>query len=557
MAEQESGLGRLGQALLHKGLLTPQEALRYAQEARGAGERFAAWLLQSGRFSSDELADFIAKSFALPRFDLAQFNPAKLPQGLPDMRTLAGRPRILPVRLVGDHLLVAIADPEDLPALSALQLLCGYVVDPVVVEADRLEQGIDAYYRGAMLQEARRKPVEDEWGDAVSDDGVVQLLQELVQDALAQECSDIHFEPFEDYGRIRFRRDGELHEKRVVTPSFHTRLVSRLKIMGRLDIAEKRLPQDGHLKMSFATREGVDFRLSTLPTLHGEKAVLRILDNFISLRRSLEELGYEKPQIEWLTAAINRPYGMILVTGPTGSGKTVSLYACLRQRNQPGVNICTVEDPVEIQVPGLSQVNINEKAGLDFATVLRAFLRQDPDIIMVGEVRDGETADIAVKAAQTGHLVFSTLHTNDVSTTLERMLRMGVAGYNIASSVLLITAQRLVRRLCSHCKRPQPREEKVLREAGFSAEQLAGDWVEYGPHGCSYCQGSGYHGRVGVYEVVPMSEALRSLVIDAAPAASIAAQTGAEGHLNLRQAGLLKVKAGITSLTEILANTNA
>ncbi len=332
-------------------------------------------------------------------------------------------------------------------------------------------------------------------------------------------------------------------------------MASRIKVISRLDISEKRVPQDGRMKLTLSKNRSIDFRVSTLPTLYGEKIVLRILDA-AGVKLGIEALGYEPDQQQILLDAIKRPYGMILVTGPTGSGKTVSLYTCLNILNQPGVNIATAEDPAEIQLPGVNQVNINEKAGLNFANALRAFLRQDPDIIMVGEIRDLETADIAIKAAQTGHLVMSTLHTNDAPATLMRLANMGVPAFNIASSVILITAQRLGRKLCPQCKKAEEIPPEALLQAGFSEEDIDGTWQAYGPAGCDNCFGTGYKGRIGIYEVMPISDDMRQIIMRAGNALDIAAQAQKDGVRNLRQSGLLKVKQGMTSLEEIEAVTN-
>jgi len=333
------------------------------------------------------------------------------------------------------------------------------------------------------------------------------------------------------------------------------KVASRIKVISKLDIAEKRVPQDGRMKLVLSKNKTIDFRVSTLPTLFGEKIVMRILDSS-GVKLGVEVLGYDPDQQQALLFAVGRPYGMILVTGPTGSGKTVSLYTCLSILNQPGVNIATAEDPAEIMLPGVNQVNVNEKAGLTFATALRAFLRQDPDVIMVGEIRDLETADIAIKAAQTGHLVLSTLHTNDAPSTLVRMLNMGVAPFNIASSVNLITAQRLARKLCTHCRRPEDIPPEALLRAGFLEEDLDGSWQPFGPIGCDHCKGTGYKGRIGVYEVMPITDDMRQLIMRNGNSLDIAEQAQREGVRNLRQSGLIKVKSGITSLEEIEAVTN-
>jgi len=372
---------------------------------------------------------------------------------------------------------------------------------------------------------------------AVAEDDVpvVRLLHKLLADAVGMGASDLHFEPFEHLFRVRLRLDGVLHELAQPPLSLRDKLATRLKILARLDIAEKRLPQDGKMRLTLGART-VDFRVSTLPTQFGEKIVLRILDT-AQAALSVSDLGYEPAQQEALLQAISKPHGLVLMTGPTGSGKTVSLYACLQRLNQPGVNIATAEDPVEINLPGINQVSINERAGLDFALALRAFLRQDPDVLMVGEIRDLETADIAVKASQTGHLVLSTLHTNDAPATLTRLLNMGVPAYNIAASVSLIVAQRLVRKLC-RCRRP-----------------AGGTPATFVPHGCPACNQTGFRGRTGIYQVMPVSAAMQSLILAQAGTLELGRQAQAEGIIDLRRAGLLKVLRGETSVGEILACT--
>ena len=395
----------------------------------------------------------------------------------------------------------------------------------------------------------------DEANPDVDDAPVVRYLQKILVDAISAGVSDIHFEPYERFYRIRYRLDGQLMEIAQPPLAIKDKMASRIKVISKLDISEKRVPQDGRMKLVLSKNRAIDFRVSTLPTLYGEKLVLRILDA-AGTKLGIEALGYEPDQQQLLLSAIKRPYGMILVTGPTGSGKTVSQYTCLNILNQPGVNISTAEDPAEIQLAGINQVNLNEKAGLTFATALRAFLRQDPDIIMVGEIRDIETADIAVKAAQTGHLVLSTLHTNDAPATLMRLANMGVAPFNIASSVILITAQRLARKLCTQCKRPEDIPPEALLQAGFGEEDLDGAWQAFGPAGCDSCKGTGYKGRLGIYEVMPISDEMRQLIMRSANALDIADQAQKEGVKNLRQSGLLKVKQGVTSLEEIEAVTN-
>lgn len=397
-------------------------------------------------------------------------------------------------------------------------------------------------------------PADDQSAGAVDDAPVVRLLNKLLLDALAQKASDLHFEPYEHRYRVRFRVDGELREVANPPSSIKDRLASRIKIISKLDISEKRIPQDGRLKLKVGPNRVIDFRVSTLPTVFGEKIVIRILDPN-SAKVGIDALGYEPEEKQRLLDAIQRPYGMILVTGPTGSGKTVSLYTCLDMLNKPGVNISTAEDPSEITMTGVNQVNVNEKAGLTFAAALRSFLRQDPDIIMVGEIRDLETADIAIKAAQTGHLVLSTLHTNDAPATISRMRNMGIAPFNIASSVILITAQRLARRLCEKCKTPVDIPVERLLEAGFNEAEVDGSWTPYRAVGCSSCNG-GYKGRVGIYQVMPISEDMQALILRDGSVLEIEALSKSEGVRSLRQSGLRKVAAGVTSLEEILACTN-
>ena len=387
------------------------------------------------------------------------------------------------------------------------------------------------------------------------DASAVTFLQKMLQQAVALRASDLHFEPYEFNYRVRFRIDGELRDIASPPLSLKDTLASRIKVISRLDIAEKRVPQDGRVKLAMGPGQVIDFRVSTLPTLFGEKIVIRVLDP-AAAQMGMDALGFEPEEKDRLLQALRRPTGMVLVTGPTGSGKTVSLYTCLNLLNQPGVNICTAEDPSEINLPGVNQVNVNDKAGLTFAAALRAFLRQDPDIVMVGEVRDLETADIAIKAAQTGHLVLSTLHTNDAPTTLTRLRNMGIAPFNIASSVMLITAQRLARRLCSQCKVPDALAPRTLIDAGFRPEELDGSWVAYRAQGCAACS-QGYAGRIGVHQVMPVSDEIQRIILRDGSAMEIAVQAQSEGVNSLRQSGLRKVKLGLTSLQEILSCTNA
>ena len=388
----------------------------------------------------------------------------------------------------------------------------------------------------------------------VDDAPVVRFLQKVLIDAINADASDLHFEPYEKFYRIRMRVDGELRDFAQPPLAIKEKLASRIKVISRLDISEKRVPQDGRMKLVVGPGRAIDFRVSTLPTLFGEKIVMRILDPS-SAKLGIDALGYDADQKQLLLDAIHRPYGMILVTGPTGSGKTVSLYTCLNLLNEPGINISTAEDPAEINLPGVNQVNVNDKAGLTFAAALRSFLRQDPDVIMVGEIRDLETADISIKAAQTGHMVLSTLHTNDAPTTLTRLANMGVPSFNIASSVILITAQRLARRLCN-CKAPLEVDEDALIKVGFTDEDLDGKWRAFRPVGCERCGNSGYKGRVGLYQVMPITDDMQRLILANGNAMQIADQAKLEGVRDLRRSGLLKVMQGVTSIEEVLGATN-
>ena len=388
----------------------------------------------------------------------------------------------------------------------------------------------------------------------VDDAPVVRFLQKVLMDAINGGASDIHFEPYEKYYRIRYRIDGELREVSKPPLEIKDTLASRIKVISKLDISEKRIPQDGRMRLVLSAQRTIDFRVSTLPTLFGEKIVMRILDPS-SAKLGIDALGYDPDQKEALLAAVNRPYGMVLVTGPTGSGKTVSLYTCLNILNKAGTNISTAEDPSEINLPGVNQVNVNDKAGLSFAAALKSFLRQDPDVIMVGEIRDLETADISIKAAQTGHMVLSTLHTNDAPTTLTRMMNMGIAPFNIASAVIMITAQRLARRLCT-CKAEIAIDEDAMLAAGFKDADLDGSWKAYRPVGCERCGGGGFKGRVGIYQVMPISEEIQRIILAGGNAMEIAAQSKREGVSDLRQSGLRKVKQGLTTIEEVLGCTN-
>ncbi len=561
-----SGLAR---ALAQHGVMSEPEAEALQVQSQSTGVSFVEQVLSGKRLSAQQLAVFASRAFGVPLLDLTGFDFDQINREYFDTRIAQTR-RVLPLHKRGNRLYVATSDPANLQALDEVRFKTNLVVEPVVVEDDKLVQAIAKLVEATgttlkemaaledieiALEDGSPAPAGTDEDSEVEDAPVVRYIQKVLIDAITAGASDIHFEPYERFYRIRYRLDGVLMEVAQPPLAIKDKVASRIKVISKLDIAEKRVPQDGRMKLVLSKTKTIDFRVSTLPTLFGEKIVMRILDSS-GIKLGIEALGYEPDQQQALLFAVGRPYGMILVTGPTGSGKTVSLYTCLSILNQPGRNIATAEDPAEIQLPGVNQVNVNEKAGLTFATALRAFLRQDPDVIMVGEIRDLETADIAIKAAQTGHLVLSTLHTNDAPSTLVRMLNMGVAPFNIASSVNLITAQRLARKLCPQCKRPEDIPPEALMQAGFVEEDLDGSWQPFGPVGCDHCKGTGYKGRIGVYEVMPMSDDMRQLIMRNGNSLDIAEQAQREGVRNLRQSGLLKVKSGITSLEEIEAVTN-
>ena len=560
-----SGLAR---ALAQNGLMSEYEAEALQTQAHASGISFVEQVLAGKRMTAQQLAVFASRAFGTPLLDLNAFDADQIDKSLVDAKIAVAR-RVLPLYKRSNKLYVALSDPANLQALDEVRFKTNLVPEPIVVEDDKLGAAIAKVLESAGttlkdmanledmevgLEDGTASPAIEDESD-VEDAPIVKYIQKLLTDAIGAGASDIHFEPYERYYRVRYRVDGILMEIAQPPLAIKDKVASRIKVISKLDISEKRVPQDGRMKLVLSKSKTIDFRVSTLPTLYGEKIVMRILDS-AGVKLGIEALGYEPDQQKALMQAIVRPYGMILVTGPTGSGKTVSLYTCLNILNQPGVNIATAEDPCEIQLPGVNQVNVNDKAGLTFAAALKAFLRQDPDIIMVGEIRDLETADIAIKAAQTGHLVLSTLHTNDAPTTLTRLLNMGVAPFNVASSVILITAQRLGRRLCSQCKKPEDIPPEALLRAGFTEEDLDGSWQPYGPVGCDNCKGTGYKGRVGVYQVLPITDEMRQVIMRNGNALDIAEQARKEGVRDLRQSGLLKVKSGMTSLEEIEAITN-
>lgn len=557
----------LGRALVSAGKLGQKAAEDLYRKAQSSRTSFIAELTGSGAVSPYDLAHTMSTAFAAPLLDLDAIDVNRLPADLLDAKICADY-RIVVLSKRNNRLIVATADPADQQAAEKIKFATQMGVDWVIAEYDKLSKLVDV--RSTSANEAMENIVGDvefdelaaetsvadttEKATEVDDAPVVKFLHKMLIVAFNMRASDLHFEPYEHQYRVRFRVDGELREIASSPVAIKDKLASRIKVISRMDISEKRVPQDGRMKLKIGPDRVIDFRVSTLPTLFGEKIVIRILDPS-SAKLGIDALGYEPEEKERLLNAISRPYGMVLVTGPTGSGKTVSLYTCLNILNKPGVNISTAEDPSEINLPGVNQVNMNEKAGLTFAVALKAFLRQDPDVIMVGEIRDLETADISIKAAQTGHLVLSTLHTNDAPTTLTRMMNMGIPTFNIASSVILITAQRLARRLCATCKVPLDVPRKALLEAGYKPEDLDGTWTPYKPVGCSACN-NGYKGRVGIYQVMPITEEIQRIILRGGSALDIAQQASKEGVRSLRESGLLKVKLGLTSLEEVISVTN-
>ena len=557
----------LARALVSAGKLPAKVAEDIYQKSLSARTSFIAELTGTGAVSAADLAHTLSSAFGAPLLDLDAIDPQRLPKDLLDPK-LCQAYRVVVLSKRNNRLIVATADPSDQQAAEKIKFASQMGVDWVISEYDKLSRMIEAAAVTAAETIDNIIGAEFEFDDVpteaaesndpataeVEDAPVVRFLHKMLLDAFSMRASDLHFEPYEHNYRVRFRIDGELREIASPPTVIKEKLASRIKVISRMDISEKRIPQDGKMKLKIGPDRVIDFRVSTLPTMYGEKIVIRILDPS-SAKLGIDALGYEPEEKARLLDAISRPYGMVLVTGPTGSGKTVSLYTCLNLLNKPGVNIATAEDPSEINLPGVNQVNVNEKAGLTFAAALRAFLRQDPDIIMVGEIRDLETADISIKAAQTGHLVLSTLHTNDAPTTLTRMRNMGIAPFNIASSVILITAQRLARRLCQVCRAPLELPREALLDAGFTNSQLDGTWKPFHAVGCSACNG-GYKGRVGIYQVMPISEEIQKIILRDGSALDIARQSEAEGVRSLRQSGLKKVMQGLTSLEEVLAVTN-
>ena len=550
--------------LLQSQTITNAQAEHYGNALK-SGKEILPMLFADGIISPRSLGELVARVFSYPLLDLHHYPRSNVITDVLSEEQMVQN-RCIPIFRRGRKVYLAVSDPTQIQNFQKITFSSGVTIDLVVVPDDQLSSLLEwlGQRSTTILKEISEEQEAAQPSQALyidneeAEDGPIpRFIHKTLSDALNAGASDIHFEFYEQMARVRFRVDGQLRE--VVQPPVAVRgqLASRIKVMARLDISEKRVPQDGRIQIAFHKHgRPIDFRVSTLPTLFGEKVVMRIL-NSDAATLNIDQLGFEPFPKEMLLEAIHRPYGMVLVTGPTGSGKTVSLYTCLNILNTEDVNISTAEDPAEINLPGINQVNVNDKQGLTFAAALKSFLRQDPDIIMVGEIRDLETADIAIKAAQTGHMVFSTLHTNNAPATLSRMLNMGVAPFNIASSVSLIMAQRLLRRLCSSCKREVERPPvPALKKAGFTDEDLAKDWKLYRPVGCDSCRGKGFKGRVGVYEVMPITEEMQRVIMNNGTEVDIMNMAYKEGMVDLRRAGLLKVMQGLTSLEEVIAHTN-
>jgi type IV pilus assembly protein PilB len=555
-------LSGMAKCLVKEGLLSESDAHSHFEEALRKNIPFVTHLVSSKVLDSLTIANAASKEFGIPLFDLSAIMPESMPLKSVSEK-LIRKHHVLPLFLRGNRLFLGVADPTNLQALDEIKFQSRLGTESVLVEEDKLAKLIetaleaaDTTFRDLLDSDLENltvtggdddAPVEGEGSD-IDDAPIVRFVNKILLDAIKKGASDIHFEPYEKTFRVRFRNDGMLHEIASPPAALAGRISARIKVMSRMDIAERRVPQDGRIKMTLSRSRSIDFRVNTCPTLFGEKIVMRILDP-TAAQIGIERLGFEPEQQENFLKAIHKPYGMILVTGPTGSGKTVTLYTGLNILNTSDTNISTAEDPVEITVPGINQVNVNVKTGLTFAEALRAFLRQDPDVIMVGEIRDLETAEIAVKAAQTGHMVLSTLHTNDAPQTLNRLMQMGIPPFNIASAVLLIMAQRLARRLCEHCKKEEKLPPEILVQAGFKESDLASLNL-YGAVGCDKCV-KGYKGRVGIYQVMPISESINRIILEGGNVMRIAEQARSDGIADLRESGLKKVKAGVTSLAEI------
>ncbi|MGD8416369.1 MAG: type IV-A pilus assembly ATPase PilB [Pseudomonadales bacterium] len=564
MASEPVPLNGLARRLVEENIIPTDTALTASEEARKHGIPFVSYLVQNGYAEARVIAASASVEFGVPLMDLASFDLTSIPRDIVK-ENLIRKHHALPLVRRGVRLFIAVSDPTNLQALDEIKFHTGVTTEAVLVEDDKLTTIIDQYLSaneddglGDLGEDElvdldleavdEDKNAEEEVGSGTDDTPIVRFVHKMLLDAIKMGASDIHFEPYERTYRVRFRTDGVLHEVTSPPANLGTRLAARLKVMSELDISERRVPQDGRIKMKLSKSKAIDFRVNTLPTLWGEKIVLRLLDPG-NAKMGIEALGFEEAQQKMFMEAIHRPQGMILVTGPTGSGKTVTLYTGLNILNTEERNIATAEDPVEINLEGINQVNVNYRVGLDFASALRAFLRQDPDVVMVGEIRDLDTAEIAIKAAQTGHMVLSTLHTNSAAETLTRMRNMGVPAFNLATSVNLIIAQRLARRLCPSCKAPLDVPEETLLAEGFTEEDISSGLELFDPVGCSKCK-DGYKGRVGIYEVVKITREMQRIIMEEGNSIQLAEQARQLGFNDLRRSGLVKVMQGVTSLTE-------
>ncbi len=560
---------RLGELLIRNELIDDKQLQQALSEQKNHGGRLGSCLIKLGYVREDQLSAFLSKQYGVPSINLSEFEiESDVLRHIP--AEVAQKYQIVPVNRAGSTLIVAMNDPSNIFAIDDIKFMTGFNIEVVVATESSIKQSIDKYYDQSAsladvmgdLDDIDLELVDDhddvdvrELERATEDAPVVKLVNLILTDAIKKKASDIHIESYEKSFRVRYRIDGVLYETMKPPMKLRSAIVSRLKIMSEMDIAERRLPQDGRIKIKLPGGKDMDYRVSCLPTLFGEKVVLRLLDKS-NLQLDMTKLGYEAAPLKWFKEAIHKPFGMVLVTGPTGSGKTVSLYSALAELNDNSLNISTAEDPVEFNFAGINQVQMHEEIGLNFANALRSFLRQDPDIIMIGEIRDFETAEIGVKAALTGHLVLSTLHTNDAPSTISRMLNMGIEPFLVASAVNLITAQRLGRRVCPECKEVEEVSKQSLLEAGVSPEEVD-DYVCYRGKGCATCNNTGYKGRVGIYQVMPMFEEIRELVLAGANTAEIKRESMRLGVKTMRQSALSKLKEGVTSFEEVLRSTVA
>lgn len=567
---------RLGDLLVKAGLISPEQLIQALEHQRKNGGRLGSCLVSLGFISDDEVTAFLSRQYGVPSINLQYFEVDPAVAKLVPEET-ARRYEIVPLSRLGSALTIAMVDPTNVFAMDDIKFMTGFNVEPVVASESSIRAAIDKLYSQAQtdalqkltedfaaeadeaieLEAEEAELAESELEKAAGEAPVVKLVNTILREAVNRGASDIHMEPYEKEYRVRYRIDGILQT--VMSPPMKMRdaITSRIKIMSKLDIAEKRLPQDGRIMLRLnqnGKKKQLDFRVNVLPTLHGEKVVMRLLDKE-NLRLDMTKLGFEPESLEKFTRAILKPYGMVLVTGPTGSGKTNTLYSSIARLNNPDTNIVTAEDPVEFQLMGVNQVQMKEQIGLNFAAALRAFLRQDPNIILVGEIRDFETAEVAIKAALTGHLVLSTLHTNDAPSTISRLMNMGIEPFLVATSVHLICAQRLIRRICANCKQEDPLPQQALLDAGFTPQEVKNGLKVYKGRGCEICNGKGYKGRAGLYEVMEINDEIRELILVGASALELRKRAIETGMITLRRSGLIKVMDGVTTLEEVIRET--